>query len=255
MYHLRNIILVLLGLVALGIGIIGIVLPILPTTPFFLLAAFLFANGSERFHGWFIETNLYKKYIGQMVGKKEMTKKAKRNALSIISILLLMGFIFSPVWYAKVIIAIVFIGHWYMFLFRIKTVLTEEEIERKREDEKKMLQLMIRIYCHGNHNTHGKNEICKECKHLETFAITRTDKCPFMATKTFCSACKVHCYTKEMQQNIRLVMKYAGPRMMLYHPLAAIRHGIITLQTSITNNREIKMRKKQVKNEEAIESQ
>lgn len=101
--------------------------------------------------------------------------------------------------------------------------------EEKREHEKKMVDLMIRIYCHGNHHTKGKS-LCKDCEELTSYCNLRTDKCPFMETKTFCSACKVHCYSKENKEKIRKVMRYAGPRMLLYHPVLAIKHAVITLK-------------------------
>lgn len=101
--------------------------------------------------------------------------------------------------------------------------------EEKREHEKKAVDLMIRIYCHGNHHTKGKS-LCKDCEELTSYCNLRTDKCPFMETKTFCSACKVHCYSKENKEKIRKVMRYAGPRMLLYHPVLAIKHAVITLK-------------------------
>lgn len=111
-----------LAFLALGLGVIGIVLPILPTTPFLLLAAALFAKGSERFHRWFMGTGLYKKYVGPAVKSKEMTAKNKAVTLITVTLLLTVGFIMSPVWYAKVILLVVLLGHYYFFLLRVKTV-------------------------------------------------------------------------------------------------------------------------------------
>lgn len=111
-----------LAFLALGLGVIGIVLPILPTTPFLLLAAALFAKGSQRFHRWFMSTGLYKKYVAPAVKNKEMTAKNKAVTLITVTLLLTVGFIMSPVWYAKVILLAVLLGHYYFFLLRVRTV-------------------------------------------------------------------------------------------------------------------------------------
>ena len=100
------------------------------------------------------------------------------------------------------------------------------DINKKREKEKKTLRVMIGVYCRGKH----KGELCPECQKLLDYALLRTEKCPFMETKTFCSACKVHCYSKEMQEKIKEVMKYAGPRMLFYHPLQALDHMWVTMK-------------------------
>ena len=97
-------------------------------------------------------------------------------------------------------------------------------IEKKRKQEIEMLDCMIRINCRGNHGT--KEKLCEDCQALREYAVTRTQKCPFMETKTFCSNCSVHCYKPVMREKIRAVMRFAGPRMILYHPVAAIRHMV-----------------------------
>ena len=100
------------------------------------------------------------------------------------------------------------------------------DINKKREQEKKMVTQMIQVYCRGMHHTKGK--MCSECQVLSDYGYMRSDKCPFMETKTFCSNCKVHCYKPEMREKIREVMRYSGPRMIFHHPAAAIRHVILT---------------------------
>ena len=87
---------------------------------------------------------------------------------------------------------------------RIKIRQALQDTEVRREMEKESLTEMIRIYCHGNHHTKGK-ELCEKCQEFHDYAMMRTDKCPFMATKTFCSACKVHCYSKEWRPYVRCV--------------------------------------------------
>lgn len=120
MKKVRNMVCVGLAFLSLGIGCVGIVFPILPTTPFFLLALCLFARGSERFHRWFLSTGLYKKYLEDFVKTKTMTGQAKKKVLAAVTILLAMGFCFSPV-PAKVIIVVVLAGHYIYFLFGVRT--------------------------------------------------------------------------------------------------------------------------------------
>lgn len=94
--------------------------------------------------------------------------------------------------------------------------------ESKRQREKRTVGLMIRLYCRKKHG--AKKSLCPECQALLQYAAMRSDKCPFMETKTFCSNCRVHCYKPEMREKIREVMRFSGPRMILYHPVMAVRH-------------------------------
>ena len=97
------------------------------------------------------------------------------------------------------------------------------DVKTKREREKETVSLMIRLYCRKKH---GGKELCPDCAALDAYARQRSDKCPFMETKTFCSNCKVHCYKKDMREKIRQVMRFSGPRMIFHHPVMAIRHVI-----------------------------
>ena len=96
--------------------------------------------------------------------------------------------------------------------------------QSKREKEKQVVSLMIHLYCKKNHGTKGR--LCPDCQQLLDYAMLRSDKCPFMETKTFCSNCRVHCYKADMRQKIKEVMRFSGPRMIFYHPVLAIRHLI-----------------------------
>ncbi len=119
----------------------------------------------------------------------------------------------------------------------------EAKIRAKREQEKKTVTSMIEIYCHGMHKT-KKGELCETCEALRAYADARTEHCPFMETKTFCSACSVHCYAGEKQKQMKEVMRYAGPRMLCVHPYLTVKHGVVTLH----NKRAKKKMEKGVKN-------
>ncbi len=102
-------------------------------------------------------------------------------------------------------------------------------IERKREREKRMVSEMIALYCRKRHGGGaGGRGLCPACAELDAYARARSDRCPFMETKAFCSNCRVHCYRPEMRERIREVMRFAGPRMIFHHPVAAIRHVVET---------------------------
>lgn len=100
------------------------------------------------------------------------------------------------------------------------------DIQTKKTREQKMVSQMIGLYCKRKHHT--KDGLCPECAILDAYARQKSEKCPFMETKTFCSNCRVHCYRADMRERIREVMRFSGPRMLFYHPLAAIRHALET---------------------------
>lgn len=100
----------------------------------------------------------------------------------------------------------------------------KKSTETKREREKELVSQMISLYCKKKHG--GKKTLCKECAELNAYARERSEKCPFMETKTFCSNCKVHCYKPQMREKIREVMRFSGPRMVFTHPVMAVSHVI-----------------------------
>lgn len=99
-----------------------------------------------------------------------------------------------------------------------------KDIDKKREHEKKVVTTMIRLYCRGNH---GNKKTCPECKELIRYVCLRTDKCPRMVTKTFCSRCPAKCYRPDMLDRITKVMRYSGPRLILHHPIMVIKHMLV----------------------------
>ncbi len=101
--------------------------------------------------------------------------------------------------------------------------------------ERRTIQVMIQIYCHGTHHSNG--HLCPECQQLEVYAMQRLDKCPFQSDKPTCARCPIHCYKPAMRQQVRQVMRFSGPRMLLRHPLLAIMH---TLDGAFSGKRPVK---------------
>ncbi|MDD4270280.1 MAG: nitrous oxide-stimulated promoter family protein [Pirellulaceae bacterium] len=88
--------------------------------------------------------------------------------------------------------------------------------------EKRTVQAMVRLYCRDHHGSGGTP--CAECSELLDYATCRLDRCPFGPQKTTCANCPIHCYKPQMRQRVKEVMQYAGPRMLLRHPVLAVRH-------------------------------
>lgn len=114
---------ILLGLVSLGIGAVGAVLPFLPTFPFLMLTVFSFAKSSKRLHTWFIGTKLYKNNLETYVVSHSMTMKTKIQIM--ITVTFVMGFGFcmmSRVPVGRIVLACVWVFHIVYFLFAVKTL-------------------------------------------------------------------------------------------------------------------------------------
>ena len=89
------------------------------------------------------------------------------------------------------------------------------------EEEKKVVEQMIRLYCQKKE---GNGELCQNCHELLDYAHSRLDRCRYGEGKPTCKKCPIHCYRPEMKERVRAVMRWSCPRMMLYHPVAAIKH-------------------------------
>lgn len=101
-------------------------------------------------------------------------------------------------------------------------VRTNENMNRIKE-EQRVVEQMIRLYCRKKE---GNKELCPECQELLQYAHARLERCKFGENKPTCKKCPIHCYSPQMKERMCKVMRWAGPRMILYHPIAAIKHII-----------------------------
>ena len=114
---------IILGFISLGLGTVGIALPLLPTVPFYLATVFCFAKSSKRLHDWFTGTRLYKENLESFVERKAMSIKTKISILATSSTVMLAGFIMMkrvPV--ARICLAVVWVAHIIYFVFGVKTL-------------------------------------------------------------------------------------------------------------------------------------
>lgn len=113
---------IVLGFLFLGIGIVGIYMPLLPATPFLLLATACFAKGSEKFHKWFTSTKIYKNNIEPIKDNKGLTMKKKIKILAMITFFIAISFYFVKISHARICLILVLIFHYIYFFFKVKTV-------------------------------------------------------------------------------------------------------------------------------------
>lgn len=111
-----------IGFVAMILGAIGVVLPVLPTTPFLLLSAFCFAKSSQRFHNWFISTKLYKNHLDSFVKERAMTLRTKVGLLTFASTMILIAIYFMDNIILRFFLICLMIFKYYYFIFKIKTI-------------------------------------------------------------------------------------------------------------------------------------
>ncbi|MGN0038385.1 MAG: nitrous oxide-stimulated promoter family protein [Coriobacteriales bacterium] len=105
------------------------------------------------------------------------------------------------------------------------------QVARKRAREMRTISQMVALYCAANHaeqdrtqTAHCGEALCPGCAAIDAYAVERTQRCRKMEVKTTCEECENRCYQPQMREQIRAVMRFAGPRMITKHPVAAIRH-------------------------------
>ena len=131
---IKKIVFIVVGCICFVLGTVGVFLPVLPTTPFYLLTAFCFARSSKRLDDWFKGTKLYKKHLESFVKKEGMMVSTKAGILSSVTILMGLGFFFMArkgIWVPCIILAIVWVLHMVYFLFFVKTISSEEATNKE----------------------------------------------------------------------------------------------------------------------------
>ncbi|WP_392552793.1 nitrous oxide-stimulated promoter family protein [Orbus wheelerorum] len=91
------------------------------------------------------------------------------------------------------------------------------------EQEKLTITCMISLYCKKKHGQFEK-QLCVTCEDLKRYAIARLILCRYGEQKSTCEKCLTHCYRKDYKEKIKNVMRFSGPRMILYHPQMALKH-------------------------------
>lgn len=127
---MSKVIYLIICFLCLGLGCIGIVLPILPTVPFFMGTVLCFAKSSRKLHSWFLGTKLYQKYLQSFMEKRGMLFKTKITIM--ITVTLMMGFGFCMIMSRNILIpciilAVVWICHIVYFVFGVKTLKCNDE--------------------------------------------------------------------------------------------------------------------------------
>ncbi len=117
-----NYLFILLGFVFMGLGCLGIILPILPTVPFLLVSSFCFAKGSKKFHDWFKSTKIYINHLESFEKNRSMTLKTKLYILIPVAILLIIAFLMMNNIYGRITVILVLFVKSLYFMFGIKTI-------------------------------------------------------------------------------------------------------------------------------------
>jgi len=103
---------------------------------------------------------------------------------------------------------------------KTKNDLAAERLAR----EWQTMTTMLRIYCRDHHRSTAS--LCAECHRFLAYANMRLERCRFGPEKPTCAKCPVHCYQRERREQVRVVMRYAGPRMLWEHPIMSLRHWL-----------------------------
>ena len=117
-----KILLIIFGIISFVLGAIGIILPILPTTPFLLLSAFLFYRFPKSSDQYLIQTKLYQKYINEMVIERKTTRKKRNQSLFTVTLVFFIAILITPVRIGKICLLIMMSIHHFIMLKKVEIV-------------------------------------------------------------------------------------------------------------------------------------
>lgn len=119
-----------IGLFFVALGSIGVFFPVLPTTPFLLLAAFFLARSSDRLNAWFESTDLYKNYIADFLETRSMTMKTKRYILTLATVMMFISGVMIDVIYARIALFLIALTMHIYFKTQIRTIPESEAVQK-----------------------------------------------------------------------------------------------------------------------------
>lgn len=124
--NIKKIAYMCVGMIGLGLGALGAVLPLMPAFPFLLLAAVCFGKSNEKLDNWFKGTKLYKDNLESFVAGQGMTMKTKKRVMTLITALMAFGFLMmGAVPVGRAILAVVWVFHMWFFVYKIETKIEE----------------------------------------------------------------------------------------------------------------------------------
>lgn len=224
MLSLKKVLLIAVGMLSVGLGVAGIFLPLLPTTPFLLLSVWCFARSSDRFYDWLMNHRVFRIYIRDYLEKRGVPLKTKALALALLwssiafSVISVVSLLYVRL--LLVLVASVVTLH----ILKLKTLIPRGDaglVSGQRARDRKAIELMLRLYCKSKHQP--SNSLCSACRDLLEYAHGRLDHCKYYPRKIACSKCPSSCYKLSVRQEMREVMRYAGPRLLYTHPIVALR--------------------------------
>lgn len=142
-------------------------------------------------------------------------------------------------------------------LDKIKKILPKRkppEPQNNVPKERENIRKTFGLYCNSNHGT-TDNKLCPKCTALLTTVMLKIQRCPYGISKPICDACETPCFGEVPTKEFRNIMKSGQKKMLLSHPLMAVRHKLASLGADYAKmQRDKKSTDKQKAQEEKVKS-